>query len=173
MKKLILGLVLSASLISPIQALTGAGSIGFQFPYGTTVSYEHNLNGKGAGVYFSTLSGDLDSTSLELTSYGVSYTFYTKDILQGWYYGPGIAYRQFTLDQTVLTIETKAKADLIDVHANLGYSWLVSDRVNIKLGGSVGYMIGDLEVSDGNEASLSYNPEGMSYSIQTSVGYAF
>ena len=182
-----MGLLLGVSLITPIQAVTGAGSVGFYFPYGLSLGYEHNLNERGLGVNYATLSDDLGSVSVSVTSIGVTYIFYKKSMLKGWYSGPGISYRQlkakfttswtepvllkksFQVKYNVSNKTVEAEANIIDIYQTFGYSWLVFDLINIKLGATLGFYFGTYEDTEGTEMYITDRTN----SIQISLGYAF
>ena len=63
--------------------------------------------------------------------------------------------------------------NLIDPHVNFGYSLLIADRVNLRLGGKVGYGLGSLKVNSGIASDLSFNPTGLTLALTSAIGFAF
>ena len=174
MKKIIISICLGLILNYTTYANSSLISVGVEVPWGTTVSYEHNIGENGLKGYYSTLSGDIDSTTIDATSIGASYTLYGKKVFKGFYFGPGVAYRSLEMSQvddfTSLTV--KAEANIIDIYLSAGYSLLIQNTISIRLGLNIGYGFGELEYTSGS-TGISYDPEGLLGAITTSIGYAF
>ena len=80
---------------------------------------------------------------------------------------------QLTTDLTTFTTTTiKAEATIIDIYLSAGYSLLIQDMVNLRLGLNIGYGFGDVKYTSGT-TGISYDPEGFLAAITTSIGYAF
>ena len=180
MKKILLGMSLICLLVGQINAVTGLVNLGFDFPWGATVRYEHNVADRGVGGSLSMLDLNVGSTKLSAKSIGASYTLYSKTAFKGFYFGPAIAFRQLKLTQpesrilgTITTSPVNAKIDLIDLHTNFGYSFLIADRVNLRLGGKIGYGLGSLKFTQGTETDLSFNPSGLTWALTSAIGFAF
>ena len=87
-EKIIISICLGLILSYTTYANSSLISIGVEVPWGTTFSYEHNIGENGLKGYYSTLSGDIDSTTIDATSIGASYTLYGKKVFKGFYFGP-------------------------------------------------------------------------------------
>ena len=176
MKKILLGMSLICLLVGQINAVTGLVNLGFDLPWGATVRYEHNVNDRGVGGSLSTVDFDFSGTKISAKSIGVSYTFYSNSAFKGFYFGPAIAFRQIKLTEEdsisgvpVLEVE----GNLIDPHVNLGYSLLIADCVNLRLGGKVGYGLGSLKAKLGTASDLSFDPTGLTLALTSAIGFAF
>ena len=171
MKKTILAL---CYMLITTSIMAGTNLVGFQvdIPGGFGVDYKLANESRAYGASYHNISFDSSGTKLEGNSVSASYTFYSSKAFSGFYAGPGIALRKYELSETTILGVAKAEILLVDAHLNFGYSLLISDTVNISLGGRVGYGVGKLKYTL-ETTGISYDPEGVTFGINVSTGFSF
>ncbi|RAP30795.1 hypothetical protein DID78_01935 [Candidatus Marinamargulisbacteria bacterium SCGC AG-343-D04] len=176
MKNILVGicaLMLSVSLMASDNLLSGKLELPF---VGTGLEYKRVFQNHVVGAGYTFFDGEIGSETIKLSNLGVGYYIFTGGTaFKGFYYGPAVSYRTFDYTQNgflgVTTLD--ASLNLIDVHVKFGYSFLFSDIVNLTFGGSLGFGVGEFDYNVGDESLIDMDPTGLTYSIESSLGFVF
>ena len=169
MKKYLLGLLLCVTLVIPVTANDNLVSLKYEIPFGSGFQYEGTIGDNIYGGYYSNLKGDIGTTKVEITTFGLDWVSYGKNF-SGFYWGAGASYNTINLKQNLLV---EYEANILYPYLNGGYSLLIGN-FNAKLGAKVGYGFGELELKAGNQSIKSdWDPKGFLPSIYFSLGFAF